>query len=92
MHLYLVAAGPAESDRRAGAVARGAGRVTRLSRVAEPGTEPVLCPLYSVHVYCGAAPGCEVGRETATASNLPGECDASRGQVPVVPNDRVCLL
>ena len=51
MHLYLVAAGPAESDRRAGAVARGAGRVTRLSREAEPGTELDLSPLYSVHVY-----------------------------------------
>ena len=52
MHLNLVAAGPAEADRSAGAVAGGAGRVARLACVAEPATELVyvLCTVYTCTV------------------------------------------
>ena len=42
MHVYLVAAGPAEADRGASAVAGGAGSVASLARVAEPGRRSIL--------------------------------------------------
>ena len=43
-------------------------------------------------VYSGAAPGCEVSTERVLVSDLTSDCEACRGQVPVVPGIKGCVM